>query len=424
MKAFSFLQQVRAACSYPGNMMRLTALSELNRLKSLSKTPTIHKNERYLGQKILLIALFQKGTLRSDIQDLLAAARAQGYYVLAVNNLKLKDPASMDAFCDTYVERYNFGRDFGSFQWGFQYIFDQDWSETCPRLLMVNDSVFFSAERVPTFLNDMMNSPIEALGATENYEINHHLGSFCIALANNVLRHKTFQTYWRKYRLSDVRPAVIKRGEMGLSKTLKRCVSSADQFQALYDSIRYATMLEDLNQEQLQKIIALLRRCQLTPARRFSLIKAMEEIEEELSLNFLGDVQIQIGTDALSGAAASRISIATLDELVNAVNSRLLEQDRIDPATLLDIVKSSLVDNFRQHSQIHQNSALLLHLGLPIVKLDCVYRGILNTLDVNTLLRLLPPDEGQDLKRLLYSRPFGGDVLVGWKRGAFLRGLI
>ncbi len=405
-------------------MARLTALSELNRIKSLGKKPVVHKNEPYAGQKILLIALYQKGALRGDTAYVMKAARAKGCYVLAVNNLALKDKSSIDDCCDMYVERFNFGRDFGSFKYGFCHIFSEKWDKACPRLLMINDSVFFSSERVDAFLDDMMNSQVEALGATENYEINHHLGSFCIALSGSILQNPKFKKYWQRYRLSDVRPVVIKRGEMGLSKTLKRCVSSAEQFQALYDSIRYAALLENLPQSQLEDIVALMRRCKLTPARRFSLIKTLEAVEEDLSMDFLDNVQLQIGSEGVAGAAHSRMPVATIEELIDSVNTRLLGQNRMDKDVLIDLVKSGLVDNFRQHSQIHQNSAVLVHMGLPIIKLDCVYRGILNTLDVNILLRLLRPKEGEELQRLLYSRPFGGDVLVGWKRSAFLRGLI
>ena len=422
-QTYSIFRQIIAAFSHPGNMARLTALSEFNRLKSLGKKAVRHIEAPYKGQKILMMALFQKGTLRKDVRFILRAAREKGYYVIAVNSLKLRDPSEMADVCDLYTERYNFGRDFGSFQWGFKHLFDQNLAKTCPRLLMINDSVFFNSARVPAFLDDMMSSPIEALGATENYEINHHLGSFCIAMSGNILRHAKFQKYWRNYWLSDVRPTVIKRGEMGLSKVLKKCVTSSDQFQALYDSARYSTLLEGLSQDQLEDIVSLMRRCQLTRSR-FSLVKTLETIEEDLSLNFLEDVQLQIGSDAISEVTGSRVAVSNIEELISAVNSRLVGQNRIDPKRLLTLVKSELVDNFRQHSQIHQNSAVLLHMGLPIVKLDCLYRGMLNTLDVNKVLSFLPHDEKEELRRLLYARPFGGDVLFGWKRSAFMRGLI
>lgn len=423
-KTFSPIQHVLAACSYPGNMTRLTILSELNRLKSLGKKPAIHKDTPYDGQKILLMALYQKGQLRLDIRHVLEAAKAQGLYVICVNNLRLHDPASMDALCHMYVERYNYGRDFGSFKWGFTHVFRSGIADTCPRLMMINDSVFFSRERVPDFLDQLMSSEIEALGATENYEINHHLGSFCIALGGNVLRHPKFQKYWRTYRLSDVRPVVIKRGEMGLSKTLRRCISSEDQFQALYDSARYAAYLEGLDREQLEEIIGLMRRCQLTPAKRFSLVDTLKTLEKELSIGVIDNSDIQIGVSDMPEVSRSRIALGTLQELSDALNARLMGQGRIDPEKLRAMVVSGLVDNFRQHSQIHQNAAVLLHMGLPIVKLDCVYRGILNMLDVKILLSKLQTDEGEQLKRILYTRPFGGDVLMGWRRGAFLRGLI
>jgi hypothetical protein len=45
-------------------------------------------------------------------------------------------------------------------------------------------------------------------------------------------------------------------------------------------------------------------------------------------------------------------------------------------------------------------------------------------MDVNLIIDQLDDAEAEELKNILYSRPFGGDVLIGWKRSAFLRGLI
>jgi hypothetical protein len=63
-------------------------------------------------------------------------------------------------------------------------------------------------------------------------------------------------------------------------------------------------------------------------------------------------------------------------------------------------------------------------MGLPIIKLDGLYRGIFNVMDVNLITQQLDETEADELEDLLYARPYGGDVLVGWKRSAFMRGLI
>ena len=56
-------------------------------------------------------------------------------------------------------------------------------------------------------------------------------------------------------------------------------------------------------------------------------------------------------------------------------------------------------------SQIHQNAAALLDLGLAIVKLDGMYRGMFNAADVRKICRLLSPGDGRALERLLLSGP-------------------
>jgi hypothetical protein len=69
------------------------------------------------------LALYEKGRLRSDIENLLITAKSLGMYVLAVNTLKVHNPDGLKDKIDCYIERPNFGRDFGSYQTGFLHIY-------------------------------------------------------------------------------------------------------------------------------------------------------------------------------------------------------------------------------------------------------------------------------------------------------------
>ena len=181
----------------------LVVKGEIRRIRLGRKMPeTVLFETEYAGQPILLLALYERGNLRQDIMGLLAAAKDAGLYVLAVNTLKVSDPDGFRDKVDCYIERVNYGRDFGSYKTGFLHLFAKGWQKSCPRLLMVNDSVFYTQERAPKFLDDMFSSPVQVLGATENYEIEYHLGSFCIAMANKVLNAPAFATFWRQYRLT------------------------------------------------------------------------------------------------------------------------------------------------------------------------------------------------------------------------------
>jgi hypothetical protein len=289
---------------------------------------------------------------------------------------------------------------------------------------MVNDSVFFCDDRMPQFLKDMFESDREVLGSTENYEINYHLGSFCISMAQSVLQHRKFQTYWKKFRLTDVRPVVIKKGEMGLSKTLKSVVTSERHFKALYNSARYGNLLRNADENQLDECISLVRKGDLTPAKLFNFGEQFETLSEIHTVDPFDTLDLKVENTAQNDIVRTRIYVDSFSDLSAAFLDSVKKVSDRDLNGVRETVVSGLLENFRQHSQIHQNAALLLNMGLPIVKLDGVYRGMFNMSDVTRLMGLLNDVEAKELEELLISRPFGGDVLIGWKRAAFMRGLI
>ncbi len=146
---------------------------------------------------------------------MLERSKAAGFYVLVLNTGKLTAPEKLKDFVDVYIERFNFGRDFGSYKSGFLHLFKSNTTKECPRLLMMND-VFTWCRTIDKFLTDMKDSYLEVLGSTENYEIEYHLGSFCISMSGNILRHQKFEKYWRAYRNSDLRPTLIRRRNVSI----------------------------------------------------------------------------------------------------------------------------------------------------------------------------------------------------------------
>ena len=120
-------QKLKQVCLYRGACIYLRVLSLRNGLKSLSKETRVIWENSYESQKILLLALYEKGTLRSDIETLLAVAIRLDMYTVCVNTLKLDSPERYNGLIDCYVERYNFGRDFGSYKTGFLHLYKRQW---------------------------------------------------------------------------------------------------------------------------------------------------------------------------------------------------------------------------------------------------------------------------------------------------------
>ena len=419
------LSQIHTALLYPMARVIVEGQSARARIRSWGRKPTVHLQAPYAGQPVLLIALYERGALRPDILRLLDEAKRQGMYVLAVNTLKLRDPASVAGKIDCYIERPNFGRDFGSYKTGFEHFYAQGWENTCPRLIMVNDSIYFSTRGLAKFLTDLLTSEIEVLGATENFQMEYHLGSFCITMSQSVLKTRVLRDYWRTYRNSDIRPTVIRRGEMQLSRTLKRCVTSPDQFRALYSTSRFLdTVITD---KALQDL--LLRDARTSPnhnwprfdARRVEKILDKRVLVRHHELDPKTEVRLQGNLDE----ADARSLLLSRDDVVRHLMRHVKGAESGIPEDVIgEAFAAAAVESFQHGSQVHQNAAILLELGLPFVKLDGHYRGLFNGYDVIRLKKKLPPLEAEELGRLLLERPFGADNLVGWKRAAFNLGLI
>lgn len=417
------ISKLRARATLPAARAIIGAQSLASGLRSLGKSPRILIDEAYDGRPIMLLALYQKGVIRPDVRRLLEAARAKGLYVIAVNTLKLSNPTGLRGLVDCYIERPNFGRDFGSYKTGFQHIYLRGWDVRCSRLMLVNDSIFFSAERMPRFLDDMMDSGVPVLGATENYEGSYHLGSFCIAMSGQVLRHAKLKTFWRNYRLSDVRRVVIARGEMGLTNALRGCLRAPGDMMALYSSARFAReACED--SDLLEFAVENGRRSDRVHWRRATADMLADHLLASLTVPTHDTDAARAQVEAGLQEIGARSWVTSYGDVVRLVLSRLSDPGLAEDAKLRAATAAYLTETFMVGSQIHQNGAILLRMGLPIIKLDGLYRGVYDISDINVLCGLLGAEEAGELRRILMERPFGDNVLRGWKLAAFKWGYL
>jgi hypothetical protein len=293
--------------------------------------------------------------------------------------------------------------------------------------VILNDSLFYSKKNQAAFIDDLFKTDIEALGATENHEIEHHLGSFCLSLAGNIIRNNNFIRYWKKYSNSDVRPLVIKRGEMGLSKIMRRCVSSPDNFISLYDITWFSEYITN-NPEILNIAFDLNRTSDLVDWKVPTLNDVVSILVDKYMFQNIGlagkdgkalQIKSEIKADALVYFADNpELITKALQSSMNNFESKSVDK------RVREEIRNNMIECFSLGSQIHQNGILLHHIGMPIIKLDALFRGMYSSEDIEKLAQQLESDEAIQFRRLLFSKPFGGAVLFGWKRAAFYRGLI
>lgn len=89
-----------------------------------------------------------------------------------------------------------------------------------------------------------------------------------------------------------------------------------------------------------------------------------------------------------------------------------------------DLKRDILLRLFVRGSQIHQNALILFKGGLPIVKLDLLYRGVLDESDIYRLVAMMDPEDAEEFKKLVFARPFGRHNLFGLQRVYFEHGFI
>jgi hypothetical protein len=415
----NIVAKIKNALLYPLAYAHEELLSFVSQIKAIGKKPTLHFEKPYKGQTILLIALYENGCIRADIRNLLTTAKGLDIYVLAVNTLKVHEPKSLDDFIDCYIEQPNFGRDFGSYQTGFLHLYRQDWDRACGRVLMANDSIFFAQENLQKFLRKMIETNVEILGSTENFQYENHLGSFFISFKSDVVRDDKFRRFWIRYKKTNVRPKVIQRGELGLSKILKK-VSSNGKLQALYDNLFFEEKLteDDILSTILSNLptktdgMALPRTSLKEILIETMVESAYETSNQKHKIYLRSDIRETYLLSDIHDVYSTLADICETELTVNQI------------AALNRNIKGKLLSIFSEGSQIHQNCISLVICGCPIVKLDLLYRGVIGRQDVTTICSFLMKHERAQLTQALVDRPFGLKTLTGLDKVKFSRGLI
>ena len=135
------------------------------------------------------------------------------------------------------MERPNLGYDFGGYRDGV--LFLREYLPKLRRLYILNDSVWI-IDAPQTWFHQVRALNVDFCGATSNYEVkrvaiekfrdvewiltpnhrNHHYASYALAFGPKVLQDDSFISFWQRYKLSEDKKRVVRRGEIGLSRSL------------------------------------------------------------------------------------------------------------------------------------------------------------------------------------------------------------
>jgi hypothetical protein len=197
----------------------LTILKVLNFkqfLLTVWRSTAVFKGNAQASSKFVIFAMYEKGEIRKDVFNALETLSQLGFSVVLINSRKLSDQSrekiSKLVFC--YLERPNYGRDFGSYKDGVRWLYKnhkEDY-QSASRLLFINDSVFFSRKNLADFFSSLTDTQFPVFGATMNYQIIPHIGSFCLSVDSSIFTNKKFLEFWKRYRKTDLRAPTITPG--------------------------------------------------------------------------------------------------------------------------------------------------------------------------------------------------------------------
>lgn len=201
-----------------------------------------------LGSKVAIFLVYQPRGMSASAVATCRHLSARGYSVVLVANspVSLADEQALGRWVWRFVERPNFGYDFGGYRDGIRLLWH--WAVSPDSLIILNDSVWFPLDRNETMLASMEASSAGFLGALRHVDLpetdTEHAGiflSYFFLIKRAVLTSDVFVNYWNSYVSTSNKYLTVRRGERGFSRTL---FAAGVPSEGLYSKDRFMTAVE------------------------------------------------------------------------------------------------------------------------------------------------------------------------------------
>lgn len=173
------------------------------------------------GCKVAIFAMYPTSDelYQKSATNLIDGLIANGLHVLVVSNRAIPTELENEISkreCD-FILRKNVGRDFGAYQTGILWLYENGLIDKCEMLLMANDTMLWleSSEQIVT---ECIKHTWSSLFL--NFEVHTHAQSFFMSFSKEVLRNPEFMKFWKQYLPLNYRRYAIRNGEVKLTTTL------------------------------------------------------------------------------------------------------------------------------------------------------------------------------------------------------------
>lgn len=208
----------------------------------LAKSALDLKGDAAVDSKIAIYLIYpEHGLLKSHLVAL-HYLRSRGYAPIVVSNVPMRSDELEQIVPLTwqYVERKNFGYDFGGYRDGVLRAL-KDHKEI-DRLVLLNDSAWFPLPGSSDWLEQAEEMQLDLVGAASNfghprveardfktikwdYSTNHrnfHYCSFALMFSGRILADNGFKRFWERLPLTNDKKSTVRRGEVGLTQWVIR----------------------------------------------------------------------------------------------------------------------------------------------------------------------------------------------------------
>ncbi|MGC3940404.1 rhamnan synthesis F family protein [Roseobacter sp. EG26] len=245
----------------------------------------------------------------------------KGVATTVVSNLPMSkdDQRRALALCHNYIERPNFGYDFGGYRDGVLSL-KEELTEV-KQLVLLNDSSWFPIIDTTDWLEDVNALNVDFAAAASNYGLprpdpeafrdivfdyqtdhpNFHYCSYALSFGERMIQHPRFLKYWQRFPLSNSKKRTVRRGEIGLTQwALKTGMTHG----ATLDIAGMAQNLSRLDENRLQQIAEMLI---VMDDRR------MRQVQQEMNDQLGAMPKADIVRFILATAARKGVSYATAE---------------------------------------------------------------------------------------------------------------
>lgn len=360
------------------------------------------------GNVFCVFLLYQKYDIPKNVLNVLEKLSNKGVNIIVVSNLKItaEREAQLEPFIHRLIVRRNIGRDFGGYRLGVLTLLDES-SYDPERLLILNDSIFYRDEGLDFFISEML-SRHEYVGVAENYEFQYHVGSYALAMGPKVIKDKRFKTYWKQYKLTEVRPKVIKRGEMELNHLIINQI-------AIKPYVIYSPrkLQAAINKQDMKKLIDSYNAMPMhfDKGQYKDVYKRLANIAQKWNMTLDGDTLDLANNNTISVKAFQKLGRAKqTGELIGISKDAVIAAVNQATKTEMEI---ELINFTVRSSQIHFAGVLLLnYLNCPIIKNDMVVRFIYTPGDLQRFSKFMSQEEYEEF---FYIQTHRGVPAVHWK---------